>query len=47
MDRRIRMVLLIMVMLAVALLAVGIIDGNRFVTVRKEFALSGLSKECR
>lgn len=34
-------------MLAVALLAVGIIDGNRFVTVRKEFALSGLSKECR
>ena len=41
------MVLLIMVMLAVALLAVGIIDGNRFVTVRKEFALSGLSKECR
>ena len=40
------MVLLIMVMLAVALLAVGIIDGNRFVTVRKEFALSGLSKEC-
>lgn len=41
------MVLLIMVMLAVALLAVGIIDENRFVTVRKEFALSGLSKECR
>lgn len=50
MDWRKRMVLLIIIiitMLAVALLAVGIIDGNRFVTVQKEFALSGLSKECR
>ena len=50
MDWRKRMVLLIIIiitMLAVALLAVGIIDGNRFVTVQKEFVLSGLSKECR
>lgn len=38
---------LIFVILFVALLAVGIIDGNRFVTVREEFALSGLSKACR
>lgn len=40
-------VLLVMAMTAAALLAVGIIDGNRFVTVREEFALPGLSKECR
>lgn len=40
-------IFLIMMILAVALLAVGIIDGNRFVTVREEFVLPGLSKECR
>ncbi|MDE5697706.1 MAG: metallophosphoesterase [Lachnospiraceae bacterium] len=40
-------IFLIAVILAVALLAVGIIDGNRFVTVREEFVLPGLSKECR
>lgn len=38
---------LIMILVAAALLAVGIIDGNRFVTVREEFALPGLSRECR
>lgn len=41
------LIIIIITMLAVALLAVGIIDGNRFVTVQKEFVLSGLSKECR
>lgn len=40
-------VFLIMIILAAALLAVGLIDGNRFVTVREEFVLPGLSKECR
>jgi len=40
-------VFLIMMIAAAALLAVGIIDGNRFVTVREEFELPGLSKECR
>lgn len=40
-------ILLIVILLAVVLLAVGIIDGNRFVTVRQEFALPGLTKECR
>ncbi|MDE6619787.1 MAG: metallophosphoesterase [Lachnospiraceae bacterium] len=40
-------IFLIMMILAVALLAVGIIDGNRFVTVREDFVLPGLSKECR
>ncbi|MDE7321287.1 MAG: metallophosphoesterase [Lachnospiraceae bacterium] len=39
--------ILIIIIMAVALLAVGIIDGNRFVTVREEFCLSGLTKECR
>lgn len=39
--------LLIAVLSAVALLAVGIIDGNRFVTVREEFVLPQLSKECK
>lgn len=38
---------LVLVILFVALLAVGIIDGNRFKTVKEEFELSGLSKECR
>lgn len=37
----------VIAVLAAALLAVGIIDGNRFVTVREEFALPGLSKACR
>lgn len=32
-------VFLIMMIAAAALLAVGIIDGNRFVTVREEFEL--------
>ena len=41
------MVLLIMVMLAVALLAVGIIDGNRFVTGRNAVERSGSSTVCR
>lgn len=40
-------ILLIVILLAVVLLAVGMIDGNRFVTVRQEFALPGLTKECR
>lgn len=40
-------VFLIVTILAVAFLAVGMIDGNRFVTVREEFVLPGLSKECR
>lgn len=40
-------ILLIVILLAVAFLAVGIIDGNRFVTVREEFVLPNLSKECR
>lgn len=39
--------ILIAAILGVALLAVGIIDGNRFVVVREEFALPGLSKECK
>lgn len=41
------MVILIIVILGAALLAVGIIDGNRFVTVREELVLPTLSKECR
>lgn len=40
-------IILIVVILFAVLLAVGIIDGNRFVTVREEFTLPGLSKECR
>lgn len=40
-------ILLILILLTAALLAVGIIDGNRFVTVRVELAISKLSKECR
>lgn len=40
-------ILLIIIIAAAALLAVGIIDGNRFVTVNREFRLPGLSKECR
>lgn len=40
-------ILLIVILLAVAFLAVGIIDGNRFVTVRETFVLPNLSKECR
>ncbi len=47
MQNMIGIVILIIVIAGAALLAVGIIDGNRFVTVQKEFALSGLSKECR
>lgn len=38
---------LIVAILGAALLAVGLIDGNRFVTVREEFVLHGLSKECK
>lgn len=38
---------MIAVILAAALLAVGIIDGNRFVTVREEFVLPKLSRECK
>lgn len=41
------MVILIIIIAAAALLAVGIIDGNRFVTVKEEFYLPQLSKECR
>ncbi|MDE7478726.1 MAG: metallophosphoesterase, partial [Lachnospiraceae bacterium] len=41
------LIILIVIILAVALLAVGIIDGNRFVTVKEKFELPGLSKECR
>lgn len=40
-------VILIIILVSAALLAVGIIDGNRFVAVREEFLLSGLSKECK
>jgi len=40
-------IMLIAAILAVALLAVGIIDGNRFVTVQEEFVLPRLSKACR
>lgn len=40
-------ILLVVILLAVAFLAVGIIDGNRFVTVKEEFVLPNLSKECR
>ena len=40
-------VLLAIVLLFAALLAVGVIDGNRFVTVKEEFVLSGLSKTCK
>lgn len=39
-------VVLTAVILLAALLAVGIIDGNRFVVVKEEFWLPGLSKEC-
>lgn len=39
--------ILAIVIVAAALLAVGMIDGNRFVTVKEEFQLSGLAKECR
>lgn len=34
-------------LLLAALLAVGIIDGNRFEVVKEEFFLSGLSQKCR
>ena len=40
-------IILIIVILGAALLAVGIIDGNRYVTVREEFVLPHLTKECR
>lgn len=40
-------ILLIVLMLFAVLFAVGIIDGNRFVTVKEEFELPGLSKECK
>ncbi len=39
--------ILVIVIMAAALLAVGMIDGNRFVTVKEEFCLAGLTKECR
>ena len=41
------MIVLILLILFAAMFAVGIIDGNRFVTVKEEFELPGLSKECR
>lgn len=41
------MMILVIVIAGAALLAVGIIDGNRFVIMREEFVLAGLSKECR
>lgn len=41
------LVILAIVLLFAALLAVGVIDGNRFVTVKEEFTLSGLSKTCK
>ena len=41
------LILLILLILFAAMFAVGIIDGNRFVTVKEEFELPGLSKECR
>ena len=40
-------IILFIVIFTAALLAVGIIDGNRFVTVKEEFRLPGLSKECK
>lgn len=40
-------ILLIAALAFSVLLAVGIIDGNRFVVVREEFELSGLKKGCR
>lgn len=40
-------IILIIGIAGAALLAVGIIDGNRFVTVREEFSIPGLSKTCR
>lgn len=40
-------VILIAVVVIVGLLAVGIIDGNRFVIVKEAFELRGLSKNCR
>ena len=39
-------IFLIAAIIFAALLAVGLIDGNRFVTVEEEFELPGLSKEC-
>lgn len=47
MQSVIGVIFLIAVLVFAVLLAVGIIDGNRFVTVKEEFELSGLSKECR
>ena len=41
------LILLILLILFAAMFAVGIIDGNRFVTVKEEFELPSLSKECR
>ena len=41
------MIVLILLILFAAMFAVGIIDGNRFVTVKEEFELPGLSKKCR
>lgn len=40
-------IILVIVILGAALLAVGIIDGNRFVTVHEELVLPRLSKECK
>lgn len=47
MQSMLEIVLLVIVLLFAALLAVGVIDGNRFVTVKEEFVLSGLSKACK
>ena len=42
-----RTVILFVIIAGVLLLAVGFIDGNRFVTVKEEFRLPGLARECR
>ncbi len=40
-------IILMVIILAVALLAVGMIDGNRFVTIKENFQLPRLSQECK
>lgn len=40
-------IVIILVLLFVFFLAIGLIDGNRFVVVEEEFALPKLNKECK
>lgn len=42
-----KIVIIIFIILFIILLAVGIIDGNRFEVVNEHFELSGLTKKCR